>query len=60
VPMADESGVPVILMSGHPDMQERVPGRIRHCIQKPFSLTSLLDTVASVLPPEPEDLRLSA
>jgi hypothetical protein len=37
-----------------------VPGRIRHCIQKPFSLTSLLDTVASVLPAEPEGLRLSA
>ena len=26
VPMADQSGVPVILMSGHPDMMERVPG----------------------------------
>lgn len=60
VPMADEAGVPIILMSGHPDMQDRVPGRIRHCIQKPFSLTLLLDTVASVLPAEPERLRLSA
>jgi hypothetical protein len=37
-----------------------VPGRIRNCIQKPFSLTSLLDTVASVLPPKPERLRLRA
>ena len=26
VPMADDTGVPVILMSGHPDMMERVPG----------------------------------
>jgi DNA-binding response OmpR family regulator len=60
VPMADEAGIPVILMSGHPDMQDRVPGRIRNCIQKPFSLTSLLDTVASVLPPKPERLRLRA
>ena len=27
VPMADDVGVPVILMSGHPDMMDRVPGR---------------------------------
>ena len=26
VPMADDLGVPVILMSGHPDMMDRVPG----------------------------------
>ena len=26
VPMADDTGVPVILMSGHPDMMDRVPG----------------------------------
>jgi DNA-binding response OmpR family regulator len=50
VPLADEAGVPVILMSGHPDMQDRVPGRQRPCIQKPFSLNSLLATVASVIP----------
>ena len=29
VPMADDSGVPVILMSGHPDMMDRVPGVAR-------------------------------
>ena len=43
VPMADDIGVPVILMSGHPDMMDRVPGVPRPCIQKPFSLTALLD-----------------
>ncbi|MEJ0020936.1 MAG: response regulator [Acetobacteraceae bacterium] len=50
VPMADDSGIPVILMSGHPDMMERVPGAPRPCIQKPFSLTALLATIASVIP----------
>jgi DNA-binding NtrC family response regulator len=50
VPMADHSGIPVILMSGHPDMQERVPGVRRPCIQKPFSLTALLDTIERVIP----------
>lgn len=50
VPMADDTGVPVILMSGHPDMQERVPGVARPCIQKPFSLSALLATIASVIP----------
>ena len=41
VPLADDVGVPVILMSGHPDMMDRVPGVERPCIQKPFSLTAL-------------------
>ena len=50
VPLADDSGVPVILMSGHPDMLERVPGAARPCIQKPFSLTALLATIESVVP----------
>jgi DNA-binding response OmpR family regulator len=50
IPMADNSGVPVILMSGHPDMLERVPGVVRPCIQKPFSLTALLATIESVIP----------
>jgi two-component system OmpR family response regulator len=49
VPMADEAGVPVILMSGHPDMMERVPGVGRPFILKPFSLTSLLTTVQRVV-----------
>jgi DNA-binding response OmpR family regulator len=49
VPLADEAGVPVILMSGHPDMMERVPGSGRPFILKPFSLTSLLTTVQRVV-----------
>ena len=49
VPMADDIGVPVILMSGHPDMMDRVPGVPRPCIQKPFSLTALLATIESVI-----------
>lgn len=50
VPTADDSGIPVILMSGHPDMMDRVPGTKRLCIQKPFSLASLLATIESVVP----------
>ena len=49
VPMADDTGVPVILMSGHPDMMDRVPGVDRPCIQKPFSLTALLTTIEAVI-----------
>lgn len=49
VPMADDTGVPVILMSGHPDMMDRVPGVERPCIQKPFSLTALLTTIEAVI-----------
>ena len=49
VPMADDTGVPVILMSGHPDMMDRVPGAARPCIQKPFSLAALLTTIESVV-----------
>jgi len=49
VPMADQWGVPVILMSGHPDMMERVPGLGRPCIQKPFSLSALLATIERVV-----------
>jgi DNA-binding response OmpR family regulator len=52
VPLADDVGVPVILMSGHPDMLDRVPGVVRPCIQKPFSLTALLATIESVVPAE--------
>ncbi|HTI80279.1 MAG TPA: response regulator [Acetobacteraceae bacterium] len=51
VPMADQSGVPVILMSGYPDVMERVPGTGRPYIQKPFSLTVLLDTIERTVAP---------
>ena len=49
VPMADDRGVPVILMSGHPDMMDQVPGVARPCIQKPFNLTALLEAIESVI-----------
>ncbi len=49
VPLAEDSGIPVILMSGHPDMLERVPGAARPCIQKPFSLAVLLETIESAI-----------
>jgi DNA-binding response OmpR family regulator len=49
VPTADQSGVPVILMSGHPDMVERVAGA-RPFILKPFSLSALLATIERVVP----------
>jgi DNA-binding NtrC family response regulator len=49
VPTADQSGVPVILMSGHPDMVESVPGASRPFILKPFSLTALLTTIERVV-----------
>ncbi len=51
VPMADDTGVPVILMSGHPDMMAQVPGMPRPCIQKPFSLTALLAAIEGVIHP---------
>jgi two-component system phosphate regulon response regulator OmpR len=53
VPMADDAGVPIILMSGHPDMMESVPGSGRPFILKPFSLTSLLTTVQRAIESSP-------
>jgi DNA-binding response OmpR family regulator len=53
VPMADQSGVPVILMSGHPETMERVPGAGRPFILKPFSLNSLLTTVQRAVQANP-------
>lgn len=53
VPMADAAGVAVILMSGHPEMMERVPGSGRPFILKPFSLTSLLATVQRAIQASP-------
>jgi FixJ family two-component response regulator len=45
--------VPIILMSGHPDMMESVPGSGRPFILKPFSLTSLLTTVQRAIESSP-------
>jgi two-component system phosphate regulon response regulator OmpR len=53
VPMADDAGVPIILMSGHPDMMESVPGSGRPFILKPFSLTSMLTTVQRAIESSP-------
>jgi DNA-binding NtrC family response regulator len=50
MPLADETGVPVILMSGHPDMMERIASGCRPSILKPFSLSLLLKTIRSVVP----------
>jgi DNA-binding NtrC family response regulator len=50
LPMADRSGVPVILMSGHPDMVDRVAGARRPFILKPFTLSALLATIERVVP----------
>jgi len=53
MPMADQSGVPVILMSGHPDMIDRLAAGARASILKPFSLTALLSTIESVVSQDP-------
>jgi DNA-binding response OmpR family regulator len=49
IPQADESGVPVILMSGDPARMERLEGQPRPFVSKPFTLASLLDTVGRVM-----------
>src|SRR4051794_26235407 len=53
MPTADQSGVPVILMSGHPEMVERVAGAGRPFILKPFSLNCLLSTLQGVIMADP-------
>jgi DNA-binding NtrC family response regulator len=49
LPLADRTGVPVILMSGDPARVKVQPDRQRPFVQKPFSLTSLLTTVEQVI-----------
>ncbi len=49
IPQADRSGVPVILMSGDPARMERLVDQPRPFVTKPFSLTSLLNTVERVM-----------
>jgi DNA-binding response OmpR family regulator len=51
MPMADESRVPVILMSGHPETAERMAGANRPFILKPFSLNALLATIENAIQP---------
>lgn len=49
VPDADRAGVRVVLMSGDPERAAAVAEAPRRFIVKPFSLTTLLDTVESEL-----------
>lgn len=49
LPQADQSGVPVILMSGDPARMERLVDQPRPFVTKPFTLTSLLETVERVM-----------
>lgn len=51
LPQADRAGVPVILMSGNPEMARLVPGN-RRFILKPFALITLLDTVGAAVGPD--------
>ena len=54
LPLADRSGVPVILMSGHPETLDRLGvGVPRPSILKPFSLASLVSTIERVVPVAP-------
>jgi DNA-binding NtrC family response regulator len=49
LPLADEAGVPVILMSGDPARVKAQADQLRPFVQKPFSLSSLLDTVEQAI-----------
>ncbi|MDR3536998.1 MAG: response regulator [Acetobacteraceae bacterium] len=49
IPQADQSGIPVILMSGDPARVEQIGDRQRPFVAKPFTLTTLLDTVERVM-----------
>lgn len=49
IPQADRSGVPVILMSGDPARMEHLVDQPRPFVTKPFSLSSLLETVERVM-----------
>jgi DNA-binding response OmpR family regulator len=49
IPQADQSGVPVILMSGDPARMEDVADQPRPFVTKPFTLAGLLETVGRVI-----------
>ena len=51
LPEADRGGVPVVLMSGDPERMQRIDGRHRPHVVKPFSLTALLEVVEGVIGP---------
>jgi len=49
IPEADRAGTAVILMSGDPGRMSKLTDQPRPFVLKPFTLTSLLDTVETVL-----------
>ena len=57
VPTADELGVPVILMSGHPEPAESAAGIGRPFLLKPFTLARLLTTLERIVDCEPHPVR---
>ncbi len=48
IPAADAASVPIILMSGNPEMAEHVPGN-RPFVLKPFTLSDLMEAVGDIL-----------
>ena len=46
---ADAAGVPVVVMSGHPELAERLAGATRAFLLKPFLLDTLLAAVERAL-----------
>jgi DNA-binding response OmpR family regulator len=56
IPVADQAGTAVVLMSGDPQRMTKLTDQPRPFILKPFSLAGLLDTVETLLvsaPPTP-------
>lgn len=49
IPEADRVGTAVVLMSGDPGRMAKISAQPRPFVLKPFSLTGLLNTVATVL-----------
>ena len=49
IPQADKAGIPVILMSGDPARAENLADQPLPFVLKPFTLTSLLNTVGEVI-----------
>jgi DNA-binding response OmpR family regulator len=47
---ADEARIPIVLMSGDPEMADRI-GAGRKFVLKPFTLSMLRGTIAELVPP---------
>jgi DNA-binding NtrC family response regulator len=54
IPEADRQGAAVILMSGDPGRMTQLTDQPRPFVLKPFTLSSLLDTVRRVLTARPD------